>query len=110
MAVSEECKGQDMLCCYGRCNITPLRINASRRERAFCAVLLMLQAPARSLTTLTKAAVALQERQELRGADGSVCCFTVTLARPTVTFDDERLLEVGFSTAEALLDCTCDCC
>ena len=36
----------------------------------------------------------LQEKQELRGADGEVCCFTVTLVRSTVTFDDGSLLEV----------------
>jgi len=35
----------------------------------------------------------LQEKQELRGADGAACCFTVTLARSTVTFHDDSLLQ-----------------
>ena len=41
----------------------------------------------------------LLEKQELRGADGAVCCFTVTLARSTVTFDDDSLLQVRLSKA-----------
>ncbi len=41
----------------------------------------------------------LQEKQELRGADGAVCCFTVTLARSAVTFDDDSLLQASSRTS-----------
>lgn len=37
----------------------------------------------------------LQEKQEVRGAEGAVCCFTVTLARSMVTFDDSSLLQAS---------------
>ena len=45
----------------------------------------------------------LQEKQELRGADGTVCCFTVTLARSTVTINDDSLLQASFRPPASVL-------
>ena len=53
----------------------------------------------RHCPTFSQGNFALQERQELRGADGATCCFTVTLVRPTVTFDDASLLKVSMLLA-----------
>ena len=57
----------------------------------------------------------LQEKQELRGADGAVCCFTVTLARSAVTFDDASLLKASVcasstSMLSSLILITCNLC
>jgi hypothetical protein len=97
---------ESLTCCSGQ-DVQPLLYDVQEDALPLlylvrCVRLLQASpAESRHCPTPSQGSSALQERQVLRGADGGVCCFTVTLARPTVTFDDASLLQVSFLLAES---------